>query len=46
MLTVISDCGYTHNNDEALKTTLKAQHPAHSHDIDQLNFGTYESSER
>lgn len=43
VLTPIPDCGYTHNSDEALKSTLKAKLPDHAHDIDQLEFGTFGS---
>ena len=46
ILTSLLDCGYTHNTDEGLKDKLKAQHPNHSHEIDQLYFGTFGSSDR
>ncbi|PMD65000.1 carbonic anhydrase [Hyaloscypha bicolor E] len=41
-----TDCGYTHNSDEAIKATLKASNPQHAHDIDRLYFGTYGSGDR
>jgi hypothetical protein len=46
ILTVLSDCGFTHNTDEGIKDGLKAKAPHLAHEIDQLYFGTFGSSDK
>lgn len=45
-LTVLLDCGFTHNTDEGIKNTLKAKSPHLAEIIDHLYFGTFGSSDK
>lgn len=41
ILTIYSDCGFTHIDDEYVKNGLKAKHSHLSPEIDQLYFGAF-----